>query len=229
MKTIGLIGGLSWESTAEYYRIINQEVRQRLGGLHSAKIIMYSFDFAEIEILQRQNRMSEIKAKLDLAGETLVRNGAEVIVLCSNTAHLLCEELEKLPAHFLHIADAVGEIIKSQDFRRVALLGTKITMQSGLYRDRLSEALDIDVLLPSVEQMDTIDNIVLNELCLGQKNDASKNQLLRILEELTAKGAQGLVLGCTELPLLITQNDCRVPLFDSTLIHSKKAVECALV
>ena len=224
MKTIGLIGGMSWESTAEYYRIINEAVRERLGGLHSAKIVMYSVDFEEIEQLQYEATNLMIDA-----AKRVERGGADFVLICTNTMHRMAEDVARNASiPLLHIADATAERVVSSELTRVGLLGTKFTMEQDFYKGRLVEKYGLEVLIPNELDRQIVHNIIYRELCLGEIKDSSREQLKAIIKRLGDNGAQGVILGCTELPLLIKQGDCPIPLFDTAAIHAEAAVEYAL-
>ena len=229
MKVIGLIGGMSWESTAEYYRIINEEVKERLGGLCSAKILLYSLNFAEIERLQREEKWAEATEVMCDAARRVERGGADCLLICTNTMHKMASEVEgavKIP--FLHIADATAREIKKKKIKRVVLLGTKFTMEEDFYKGRLADKYILDVIIPSVEDRNIINQVIYHELCLGKIREESKKQFGRIIERLAAVGAEGVILGCTEISLLIKQQDSPVELFDTTAIHARAAVDFAL-
>lgn len=229
MKTIGLIGGLSWESSIEYYRLINEMVKERLGGLHSAKSVMYSFDFEGIEALQHQGRWAEATEQMIAAGVALAAAGADMVLICSNTMHLMAEEMEAaLQIPLLHIADATGERIRAQGLKRVGLLGTRFTMEGDFYRKRLTQRYGLDVFVPDEEERQMIHDVVYKELCLGVLQPVSRERYKDVIRTLVHEGAEGVILGCTEIPLLIKQEDSEVPLFDTTRIHAEAAVEAAL-
>lgn len=229
MKTIGLVGGMSWESSIEYYRLINETVKVRLGGLHSAKCIMHSVDFAEIEPLQRQGNWAEASEKLMEAARHVQDGGADFVVLCTNTMHKVAEEMAKdLRIHLLHIADATAEAIKRQGSNRVGLLGTKFTMEEDFYRGRLIGKHGIEVIVPNEQERQSVHDVIYNELCLGKIRQESKRQYVDIMARLVGRGAQGIVLGCTEIGHLIREEDSDVPVFDTTRIHAEAAVEYAL-
>lgn len=229
MKIIGMIGGMSWESTLEYYRIINEEVKDRLGGFHSAKCILYSVDFAEIEKLQHENKWEEATDLMVEAARKVERGGAEFIIICTNTMHLMADDVQlnvKIP--LVHIVDVTAEEIKKNKFSRIGLLGTRFTMEHHFYKNRLKERHGIEAIIPSEEERKIIHDILYNELCLGDIRNISKDKFKKIIEKLVSQGAQGIILGCTEIPLLVDQKDYSIPLFDTTLIHSKAAVDFAL-
>jgi len=229
MQVIGLIGGMSWESTLVYYRLINEAVREKLGGFHSARILMYSLDFHEIETLQRLDQWEEAAAVLEDAAGRLARGGADLILICTNTMHKVADQVRaaaKIP--LLHIADALGEQVTGMGLTRVGLLGTRFTMEQDFFKVRLRQAHGLDVLVPEAGSRRIVHDIIYDELCQGQVTEASKQALLGIIRDLEAHGAEGVVLGCTELPLLVGQADASVPIFDTTAIHARKAVEIAL-
>ncbi len=229
MKILGLIGGMSWESTIPYYRMINQQVKEQLGGLHSAKIILYSVDFHEIEQLQAKGDWQTAAQVLSDAAVSLKRAGAEVVVVCTNTMHKVADDIEAasgLP--LLHIADATAAQIKHQGTRKIGLLGTRYTMEQDFYRGRLTEKHDIEVITPDSADREIINRIIYEELCLGVINEHSRQEYRRIMKTLEQKGAQGIIFGCTEITLLVNAQDATVPVFDTTAIHAKAAAEYAL-
>jgi len=229
MKLIGLIGGMSWESSAEYYRLINQLVAEKLGGLHSGRIVLYSVDFDEVERAQREGRWEDAAAVLANAGKALARAGADLLVLCTNTMHKVARAIEDgsgLP--LLHICDVIGVAIVRRGFRTVGLLGTRFTMEEPFYRGRLEDRFDVQVLVPGPEDRDAVHRIIYDELCRGRFEDASRRFYVEVIERLVERGAQGIVLGCTEIPLLLGRGDVDVLLFDTTRLHAEAAVELAL-
>jgi aspartate racemase len=229
MKTIGLIGGMSWESSVEYYRIINELVKAKLGDLHSAKSTMYSVDFAEVEVLQRQAKWAEAAEMLIDAAKNLENGGADFIVLCTNTMHKVAEEIianVKIP--FLHIADATAQRVKDSGIQNIGLLGTRFTMEEEFYRGRLEQKYDLNVCIPNAQEREIIHRVIYNELVVGKIEQHSKEQYIGIMEQMINQGAEGVILGCTEIGLLVHQEDSRVPLFDTTRIHAEAAVEYAL-
>lgn len=229
MKTIGLIGGMSWESSIEYYRILNQTVRQRLGGLHSAKIIMFSVDFADIERFQHQGDWAAAAEVLVEAAQQLQIAGAGMVLLCTNTMHKLADDIAaRISIPFLHIADAVGDRIAAKALTRVGLLGTKFTMEQDFYRHRLESRYGLTVLVPPSPERDRIHHIIYQELCQGKLEPASAHALEGIMADLVSQGAEGIILGCTELELLVPPSGLAVPLFPSTQIHAEAAVDRAL-
>lgn len=229
MKTIGLIGGMSFESTLEYYRIINEAVRLKLGKLHSAKCILYSVDFEKIEILQHENKWDELtEIMIDIA-KKLKNAGADFIVICTNTMHKMADEVEeKAQIKVLHIADATGKEIIKRKMKKVGLLGTSFTMEQDFYKKVLKDDFNIDVIIPSKEEREIIHNVIYNELCNGIINEESKDRYIKIINNLVLNGAEGIVLGCTEIPLLVKQENVIISIFDTTTIHCISAVEFAL-
>jgi len=229
MKVIGLIGGMSWNSTLEYYRVINELVAGRLGGLHSAHVVLYSLDFDQVEQAQREARWDDAAAILVKAGTALKQAGADFLVICTNTMHKVADVVAartELP--ILHIGDAAGNAIRQQGLRRVGLLGTRFVMEEQFYRDRLQERFGIAVLVPREEEQAIVHRIIYDELCQGKIRRASRQACLKIIEGLTGQGAEGIVLACTELPLLIRPSDVHVPLLDTTRLHAEAAVRLAL-
>lgn len=229
MKTIGLLGGMSWESSIEYYRIINETVRDRLGGFHSARSVMYSVDFAEIERLQHLGQWKDATEFMIEAARVVERAGADFLVICTNTMHKMADEVRQaIHIPLLHIADATGERVKAAGFDTVGLLGTGFTMEESFYKGRLIEKHGLRVLVPGPADRQTVHRIIYEELVLGRIFPESKTQYLRIIDTLVRQGAQGIILGCTEIGLLVKQETCPVPLFDTARIHAVAAVEHAL-
>lgn len=229
MKTIGLIGGMSWESSVEYYRIINETVKKSMGGLHSAKCIMYSVDFGEIVKIHEDGRWDEVGDIISDIAVRLENSGADFIVICTNTMHKLADTIQAhLSIPLLHIADATGEAIAEKGLNTVGLLGTRFTMEEEFYKKRLKENFNINTLIPSDADRAKINTIIYDELCVGIFSDSSRNTMKTIIESLEERGAEGIILGCTEIPLLITQKEVSVPLFNTTEIHSRAAVNLAL-
>ncbi|MEC3631869.1 aspartate/glutamate racemase family protein [Bacillus velezensis] len=228
MKTIGLIGGMSWESSAEYYRIINEEIKKKLGGLHSAKCLLYSVDFKEIEHYQSVGAWDKAGEALGQVARSLEKAGADFIVICTNTMHKILGYIqEMITIPILHIADATAEQIIRQDIRSIGLLGTKYTMEQDFYKSRIASH-DINVIVPDDDERELINNIIYQELCLGEIKQSSKNIYKKIINNLVDRGAEGIILGCTEIGLLVKAEDSKVPLFDTTLIHAQKAVNKSL-
>lgn len=229
MKTIGLIGGMSWESTVTYYRLVNEMVKERLGGLHSAKVILFSVDFHEVERLQRAAKWEEAGALLAGAARALESAGAQLLVLCTNTMHKVADAVESSASiPLLHIADATAGSIKQTGARRVGLLGTQFTMEENFYRVRLKERHGLDVIIPGEEDRQIVHRVIYEELVLGKLNRGSRDQYRRIIANLVAKGAEGVILGCTEISLLVKAEDSTVPLLDTTSIHAGAAVAWSL-
>ncbi len=229
MKTIGLLGGMSWESTLVYYRHINQGVNERLGGLHSARIVLYSVDFHEIEQLQHAGEWEKTGCILARAAQSLEAGGADFIVLCTNTMHRVAPEIEsavKIP--LLHIADATAEEIRKAGIKSVGLLGTMFTMEEDFYRGHLERKHGLRVLIPEVPDRELIHRVIYEELCLGNMLDKSRQQYVRVIRQLVQDGAEGVILGCTEISMLVRPQDVPVPVFDTTAIHARSAVEWAL-
>jgi aspartate racemase len=229
VKTIGLIGGMSWESSIEYYRIINEATKARLGGLHSAKSLMFSVDFADIETLQHQGKWAEAAEMLIHAAKSLEHGGADFMVLCTNTMHKLADDIQaSVQIPLLHIADATAQRVKDSGIRRIGLLGTRFTMEEDFYKGRLAQKYGLDVIVPDPEEREIVHRVIYDELVLGQIRQRSKEQYMRIIQGMVAQGAEGVILGCTEIGLLIHEQDSQVPLFDTTRIHAEAAVEYAL-
>lgn len=225
MKTIGLIGGMSWESSLEYYRIINEKVKKELGGLHSAKSIMYSVDFEKIKVLQHQGKWGKLTTIMIDAAKSLEKAGADLVLICTNTMHKMANEVQdNINLPLIHIADTTAQSIQKQDLKKVGLLGTKFTMEQDFYKSRLSEKHGLDVVIPNDKDREMVHKIIYNELCLGNIKDSSKKEYVRIIENLVQNGAEGIILGCTEIPLLVKQEDVSVPIFDTTTIHAESAV-----
>lgn len=229
MKTIGLLGGMSWESTAEYYRHINEEVKRRLGGLHSARIALYSVDFEEVEQLQHAQRWDEAAALMIDAAQRVERAGADLLLICTNTMHKVADPVAAaLPIPLLHIADATAAAVKTAGLRRVGLLGTRFTMEEDFYRGRLQTRHDLEVLIPAEADRQLIHAVIYDELCVGRIREESRRQYIRIIDELQSRGTAGIILGCTEISLLLHPEHATCPLFDTTRIHALRAVDLAL-
>jgi aspartate racemase len=228
MKTIGLIGGMSWESTVEYYRVINQMVKATLGGLHSAKCVLYSVDFDEIESYQKTDDWEKAAGALIDAAASLEKAGADFIVLCTNTMHKVADKIQaRVGIPLLHIADATAEEILIKNIKKIGLLGTRYTMEQDFYKSRLGEK-GIRVIIPEEKDRAVIHRVIYEELCLGKILEESRDQFRRMMDELVTRGAEGIILGCTEIGLLVKKEDSKVPLFDTAYLHAVKAVEYAL-
>ncbi|MCG7548035.1 aspartate/glutamate racemase family protein [Pseudoalteromonas sp. Of7M-16] len=229
MKTIGLLGGMSWESTANYYKYINQGIKDSLGGLHSAKIMMKSIDFAPIAELQKAQRWETMAQMLSQDLKDVERAGADFILICTNTMHLVYEEVQAaVNVPLIHIADPTGEQIVKDGKKKVGLLGTQFTMAESFYKDRLKNKFDIDVIVPDENAQKVVHNIIYNELCLGQIKRGSKQAYLNIIEQLQAQGAEAIILGCTEIALLVTEDDTSVALYDTAILHANSAVTASI-
>jgi aspartate racemase len=229
MKTIGLLGGMSWESTLEYYRIINQTVKARLGGTHSAQCLLYSVDFAEIEALQHASEWDALTKAMLAAVQRLERGGADCLVICTNTMHRMADAIQEATSlPLLHIADATAAAVKRAGLDTVGLLGTRFTMQGDFYRGKLEREHGLQVLVPDEAGMEAVHRIIYDELILGIIRGESRQVYLDVISNLAEQGAQGIILGCTEIPLLVKQADAPIPIFDTTTIHAQAAVEWAL-
>ena len=229
MKTIGLIGGMSWESSAEYYRIINQRVKHKLGDLHSCKCIMYSVDFGEIEALQHKGEWEKLTHMMIDVAKNLEKAGAELIVICTNTMHMMADEVQSnIGIPLLHIADATAEQITVKKLKKVGLLGTRFTMSQNFYKGRIQENYGVEVIVPTEAEQTIIHDVIYNELVQGIVKIESKKEYIKIIQGLVSRGAEGIILGCTEIPMLIKKEDIEVELFDTTAIHAAFAVDFAL-
>jgi len=229
MKTIGLIGGMSWESTQSYYQLLNQGIKNKLGGLHSAKIVLVSLDFAEIAMLQQQQDWPQMAEILIKAAKQVEAAGADYLLICTNTMHKLAEQVQAaVTIPLLHIADAVGENLIQHNFKKVALLGTQFTMEQDFYKQRLADKFAIDVLIPDTQGRETVHSVIYDELCKGIISLESKAEYLTIIDDLTQQGAEAIILGCTEIALLVQQSDTSIPLLDSTALHCAMALENSL-
>lgn len=229
MKLIGIIGGMSWESSLEYYRIMNKTVKEKLGGWHSARVLMYSVDFHEVEIYQSTGEWKAAAEMLSAAAVSLEKGGAEMIVIATNTMHKVAAEIKaSIKVPLLHIADAVAEAVETQQLKTVGLLGTRFTMEEDFLKGYLEEKYGLTVIVPDTEARTRVHDIIFKELCLGTINPVSKRAYIDIIQKLGEAGAGGVILGCTEIPLLVKQQDIDLPLFDTTSIHAQKAVEMAL-
>jgi len=229
MQVIGLIGGMSWNSTLEYYRIINESFTRRLGGLHSARLVLYSLDFDEIQRAQHEGRWDDITRVLVDAGNAVKRAGADFLVICTNTMHKVTDDVEeKVSLPVLHIVDVTGDAIRERGLHRIGLLGTRFVMIEPFYQERLRDRFAIEVFVPGEGDIDTIHQIIYNELCEGKIKASSRRVCADIISRLVDEGAEGIVLGCTELPLLIQPSDIHAPIFDTTRLHAEAAVNLAL-
>jgi aspartate racemase len=230
MKTIGLLGGMSWESTLGYYRAINEGIKNILGGLHSAKIVMYSVDFDDIETMQRAGDWEGMAAILSEAAQSIQDAGADFLLICTNTMHKVAPEIKAaIQIPLLHIADATAETIVKEEIKTVGLLGTAFTMEQEFYKGRLINNYGLKVLVPDEDDRQIVHDVIFQELCLGKIRPESKAEFLRIIDALSARGAEAVILGCTEIGILINQTDTKVRLLDTVLIHAEKAVETALM
>lgn len=228
-KTIGLIGGMSWESSAEYYRLLNETVRARFGGLHSAPCILMSVDFDEIATLQRAGDWNALEDKMVGCAQALEKAGADLLLICTNTMHRMAEEVQTaVGIPLVHIADVTAAKIAQAGLKRVGLLGTQYTMEQTFYRERLAEKFGLEVLIPEESDRQTVHQVIFSELCLGQTLDASRQFYREVIQRLVERGAEGIILGCTEIMLLISSADSPVPLFDTTAIHVQAALKTAL-
>ena len=229
MKTIGLIGGMSWESSLEYYRIINEQVKEKLGGLHSAKSLMYSLNFAEIEKLQHQGKWDKLTSVMIKAAQNLEKGGADFVLICTNTMHKMADDVQdNINIPLLHLVDTTADKIKQNRLKKVGLLGTNFTMEEDFYKGRLMNKYGLDVIIPNEKDRQIIHQVIYQELCLGNIKKSSKDQYVEIINKLIESGAEAVILGCTEIPLLIQQEDVKVPLYDTTTIHAEAAVEYSL-
>lgn len=229
MKVIGMLGGMSWESSLEYYRVMNEHVKEKLGGDRSAEIAMYSFDFRDIIRLQHEGRWEELEDMLVERGKSLRDIGADFLIICANTMHRMADEVEeRVGLPLVHIGDATAEEIKSQGLSKVGLVGTKFVMDDDFYSGRLKEKHGIDVILPVEDDKSKVHDIIYNELCKGIQEEDSKEKLIKMMRRMQEEGAEGVILGCTEIPLFIDQKDIDIPLFDTTRIHARTAAEFSL-
>lgn len=229
MKTIGLLGGMSWESTATYYQLLNETIHSRLGGHHACECVLHSFDFARIERLMSREDWPALSALLSQAGVRLREAGAEFLLICTNTMHLMAEEVERAAGiPLLHIADATGAAMLADGKRKAGLLGTRFTMEKDFYAKRLADRYGIETLVPGGEDRTLVHDIIFGELVHGVVTDESRRKLICVIDRLTQRGAEGIILGCTELPLLLTQKDCPAALYDTTALHALAAADYAL-
>jgi len=228
MKTIGLIGGMSWESSVEYYKIINEAALAKLGGVHSAKSVMVSVDFAEIDAILKEGRWEDGANMMINAAKQLEAAGADFVLICTNTLHKVADQVEQaISIPLLHIADAAGEAVKAQNMQKVALLGTRFTMQDNFIKGRLADKFGLQVITPDAADQEIIHRVIFEELVIGKILPASKDAYLEIIKKLQAENAEAVILGCTELGLLVKQEDCSLPLFDTTVVHAQAAIEMA--
>jgi aspartate racemase len=229
MKLIGFLGGMSWESSAHYYRLANEEIRERCGGLHSANCRLRSVDFSDIEQLQRSGQWEQAGGRLAHEAKTLVAAGAELLVLCTNTMHKIADAItDAVDVPLVHIADATADAVQAQQLHTIGLLATAYTMEQDFYKGRLRDRHGLNVLVPNPQDRRIIHNVIYDELCLGIINDSSRDQYRQIIRKLIDHGAEGILLGCTEIDLLISPNDTTVPIFDTTRLHVQKAIQLAL-
>jgi len=229
MKTIGLLGGMSWESTVSYYEFVNEGIKSQLGGLHSAKVVLYSVDFDEIEKLQHSGDWEGTATILSDAAKKIQSGGADFLIICTNTMHKVADKIQTaIDIPVIHIADATAESLVAGGVKKVGLLGTKFTMSESFYKGRLKSGFGLEVLVPSDKDQDTVHNIIYSELCLGDIKSDSRKSVLEIIESLGKAGAEAVILGCTEIALLVQQEHTEMPLYDTTTIHAAKAVDLAL-
>lgn len=226
---MGLIGGMSWESSLEYYRIVNETVKERLGGFHSAKCILYSVDFEEVEKLQHLGDWDALTRLMVDSAKRLEKAGADFVLICTNTMHKMAGDVQDaIDVPFLHIVDVTAEAIKRKGQKRVGLLGTKFTMEQDFYRGRLKEKHGLEVLVPDQDERQAVHDILYSELCLGMIKDFSRERFKSVIQNLVERGVQGVILGCTEIPLIVSQKDYAIPLYDTTRLHAQAAVDFAL-
>ncbi len=229
MRRIGLIGGMSWESSLEYYRIINETIHEKLGGVHSAEILMYSFDFDEIESMQREGRWQEATERMIDVAHCIQRGRGECIVICTNTMHKMADAIQaEVEVPILHIADATAQAINAQGLKKVGLLGTKFTMEEDFYRGRLNEKYGLEIIIPDEADRQVIHDVIYNELVIGEIKPESRAEYVRVIQALADQGAEGVILGCTEIGLLVKAEDSPIPVFDTTRIHAVYAAEWSL-
>ena len=229
MKTIGLLGGMSWESTALYYKQINEQIKKELGSLHSAKVVIYSVDFDEIEKLQHIGAWDKTAEILSSAAKNIENANADFLLICTNTMHKVVDSIEKnINIPIVHIADATAKVLQKDGIKKIGLLGTAFTMQEDFYKKRISDNFDIEVIVPSLEDIQIVHKIIYEELCLGIVKNDSRKEYLRIIDSLTSKGCEGIILGCTEICMLIKEEHTKTRLYDTTTIHAQQAVSKAL-
>ncbi len=224
-----MIGGMSWESSLEYYRIVNEYVKEKLGGFHSAPCILYSVDFAEVEDLQHRGDWAELTRSMADAARRLERAGADFVIICTNTMHKMADDVQKtVSVPLLHIVDVTADAIKASGQTRVGLLGTRFTMEQDFYKGRLKDKHGLEVLIPEAEERRLVHEILYSELCMGEIKERSKEKFKDVIHNLVDRGAQGVILGCTEIPLIVSQDDYAIPLYDTTMLHARAAVDFAL-
>jgi aspartate racemase len=229
MKTIGMIGGMSWESSLEYYRVVNEATKARLGGFHSAKCVLYSVDFEEVEKLQHKGDWNRLTVLMVDAAKRLEKAGVDFMIICTNTMHKMADQVQgAISVPLLHIVDVTAQAIIANRQIRVGLLGTKFTMEEEFYKGRLQDKHGLEVLIPSVEERQIVHDILYSELCLGEIKKQSKDKFKEIIQNLVDRGAQGVILGCTEIPLIVSQKDYTIPVYDTTTLHAEAAVDFAL-
>jgi aspartate racemase len=229
MKTIGMIGGMSWESSLEYYRVVNEATKARLGGFHSAKCVLYSVDFEEVEKLQHKGDWNRLTVLMVDAAKRLEKAGVDFMIICTNTMHKMADQVQgAISVPLLHIVDVTAQAIIANRQTRVGLLGTKFTMEEEFYKGRLQDKHGLEVLIPSVEERQIVHDILYSELCLGEIKKQSKDKFKEIIQNLVDRGAQGVILGCTEIPLIVSQKDYTIPVYDTTTLHAEAAVDFAL-
>ncbi len=229
MKTIGLLGGMSWQSTVTYYKAINEGIKTQLGGLHSAKIVLHSVDFEPLEKYMQMGDWQEIANNLSLAAQRIQAGGADFLLICTNTMHKVAPRVEgAIDIPLIHIADATAQALVADGVQKVGLLGTAATMEHDFYKGRLIQKFGLDVVIPQAADRAIVNDVIFQELCLGKVVDASRVEYLRVMEDMADQGAEAVILGCTEIGMLVTQTDVRVPLYDTTAIHAQAAVEFAL-
>ena len=226
---MGMIGGMSWESTLEYYRIVNETTKNRLGGFHSAKCILYSVDFAEVEKLQHLGDWDELTRLMKDAARKLEGAGADFVIICTNTMHKMADEVQEvIRIPILHIVDVTAEAIRANREKRVGLLGTKFTMEQDFYKGRLRDKHGVEVVIPGEEERQIVHDILYSELCMGEIKELSKGKFKSVIQNLVDRGAQSVILGCTEIPLVVSQDEYDIPVYDTTTLHAQAAVDFAL-
>lgn len=229
MKVMGLLGGMSWESSAVYYRIINEETKARLGDMHSYKSVMYTMDFAEVEAFQHQGQWKQLTKMMVESAKGLKAVGAQFMIICTNTMHMMADDVQRESGlHVLHIADVTAEAIQAQGLTKVGLIGTRFTMEADFYKKRIKDNYNIEVIVPEEHAMDIVHHAIFDDLVQGVISDQTRVAVLKVIDQLAEMGAQGIILGCTELPLLIRQEDVSLPVFDTMTLHAKAAVTYGL-